>query len=130
MSFSAMLKVLANGVHPDTGEVLAPGSVAHRPDVIRMLFAVADELTLEPEKQKKSKLTVEERQLKNRAEGRPANAYFPWTEAEKLLLEQGYQGDETVEALSEKFERSTRAVAIQLEKMGLITAEQFLAMTQ
>lgn len=59
-----------------------------------------------------------------------ADAYFQWTEAEKQLLEQGYKGNETIEGLSEKFERSTRAVAIQLEKMGLITAEQFLAMTQ
>jgi hypothetical protein len=130
MTFPAMLKMLVNGEHPDTREVLPPGSVVQRPDVIRMLFAVADELALVPDKQKKSKLTVEERQLKNRAEGRPANAYFPWTEAEKLSLEQGYKGNETIEGLSEKFERSTCAVAIQLEKMGLITAEQFLAITQ
>ena len=129
-TISAMLKALANGINPETGELLGTGSVANKPEAIRILFILAQELSEEPEKQKKSKLSAEERQQKNIAEGRPAKSYFPWTDEERGLLEERHQAGDSVEQLSLKFERSVRAVAIQLEKMGLISAEQLLAFTQ
>lgn len=129
MNISAMLKALANGVNPETGEFMSAGSIVNQPDAIRLLFTLSDEMADEPEKQKKGKLTAEERQQKNIAEGRPAKSYFPWTELEKSLLEERFRADETIDVLSVKFERSIRAVAIQLEKMGLITAEQLLALS-
>lgn len=129
MNISAMLKALANGVNPETGEFMSAASIVNQPDAIRLLFTLSDEMADEPEKQKKGKLTAEERQQKNIAEGRPAKSYFPWTELEKGLLEERFRADETIEVLSLKFERSIRAVAIQLEKMGLITAEQLLALS-
>jgi hypothetical protein len=127
MTLSAMLKALANGVNPETGECLPSGSVANKPEAIRLLFMLSAELADEPEKQKKSKLTTEERQQRNLAEGRPAKSYFPWTDEERGQLEQSHRSGDTVEQLSIRFERSVRAVAIQLEKMGLISAEQLLA---
>lgn len=129
MNISAMLKALANGVNPETGEFMAASSIVNQPDAIRLLFTLSDELADEPEKQKKGKLTPEERQLKNIAEGRPAKAYFPWTDQEKEWLEERFRANESIENLGTKFDRSVRAVAIQLEKMGLITAEQLLAYT-
>ena len=129
MTISAMLKALANGVNPDTGECMSAGSVVNQPEAIRLLFTLSDELADEPEKVKKVKLTAEERQRKNLAEGRPAKSYFPWTEQERGLLEECFQAQMSIETLSVKFERSPRAVAIQLEKMGLISAEQLLAFT-
>ncbi len=129
MNISAMLRALANGVNPETGEVLSSGSVANKPEAIRMLFTLAEELIAEPEKQKKSKLSPEERQQKNIAEGRPAKSHFPWTEDERHLLEESYNQNNSIEALSTQFERSARAVAIQLEKMGLITAEELVVYT-
>lgn len=126
MTISAMLKALANGVNPDTGEFMASGSVTNQPEVIRMLFMLSDELAEGPEKQKKVRLTAEERQQKNIAEGRPAKSYFPWTDEERGLLEEHFRANDSVELLSIRFERSMRAVAIQLEKMGLISAEQLL----
>ncbi|MBB1202267.1 hypothetical protein EGM70_18480 [Enterobacteriaceae bacterium 89] len=130
MTISATLKALANGINPETGECLSSCSVANKPEAIRLLFMLSQELAEEPEKQKKAKLTAEERQQKNLAEGRPAKSYFPWTEEERGLLEQCHSAGHSVEQLSVKFERSVRAVAIQLEKMGLISAEQLLAYTQ
>jgi hypothetical protein len=127
MNICAMLRTLANGSNPETGEMMAPGSLANKPEAIRMLFALADELIAEPEKQKKAKLTPDERQQRNIAEGRPAKSHFPWTEEEKSTLEQEHLSGSNIEDLSMKFERSSRAVAIQLEKMGLITAEQLLS---
>ncbi|AIR60135.1 hypothetical protein RJE46_23645 [Cedecea neteri] len=129
MKISAMLKALANGVNPETGEVLGAESTANKPEAIRMLFALAEELLVSPEKPKKSRLTPEERQQRNLAEGRPAKSHFPWAEEEKQILAERFEQTGTIETLGDEFERSPRAVAIQLEKMGLITAEQLLAYT-
>lgn len=129
MNGAEMLRALANGINPETGEMMAPDSLTNKPEAIRILFALADELITVSEKPKKAKLTPEERQQKNIAEGRPAKSHFPWTEEEKLALEQEHSSGRNIDELSAKFERSSRAVAIQLEKMGLITAEQLLAYT-
>lgn len=130
MNTSAMLKALANGVNPDSGEFMPACSIANQPEAIRLLFTLSEELVEEPEKVKKGRLTAEERQQKNLAEGRPAKAYFPWSDEERSLLEERFQANDPIDILGVKFERSSRAVAIQLEKMGLITAEQLLAFTQ
>ena len=87
MNIGTLLRAQANGVNPDTGELLRPASAACAPEAIRLLFALADEFDGESELQKKARLTPEEKRQKNLAEGRPANAYFPWPEEEKLRLE-------------------------------------------
>ncbi|WP_425267209.1 hypothetical protein [Buttiauxella warmboldiae] len=121
-----ILRALANGVNPDTGELLSRSSVAQTPEMIRMLFTLAEELVDVSAKIKKTKLSLHERQQKNIAEGKPAKSYFPWSNEEKLQLAEGYTAGKTVEALSLELGRSGRAVAIQLEKLGLITAEQLM----
>ncbi|MCT4707514.1 hypothetical protein MUA04_06790 [Enterobacteriaceae bacterium H11S18] len=126
MKTTMMLRALANGINPDTGELLSRSSVAHAPDMIRQLFALSEEFAQQPP-EKKTKLSPEERQQKNIAEGKPAKSFFPWSDDEKQLLEAHYRAGKTPEVLSQEFCRSVRAVAIQLEKMGLITAEQLLS---
>ena len=126
MNTPTILKALANGINPDTGELLSRSSVAHTPDMIRLLFALSEEFVQLPEK-KKVKLSPEERQQKNIAEGKPAKSFFPWSDEEKCQLEEYFRQGKTPEMLSREFQRSVRAVAIQLEKMGLITAEQLIS---
>ncbi|MEL5300133.1 hypothetical protein PTR52_22870 [Serratia nevei] len=123
MNTGTLLRALANGVNPDTGELLRPASAACAPEAIRLLFALANEFDGEAELQKKARLTPEE----NLAEGRPANAYFPWPEEEKLRLRESHAAGATLEALSDEFERSTWSIAVQLQKMGLIDEEQAAA---
>lgn len=120
MNTGTLLRALANGVNPDTGELLRPASAACAPEAIRLLFALADEFDGESELQKKARLTPEEKRQKNLAEGRPANAYFPWPEEEKLRLRESHAAGATLEALSDEFECSTWSIAVQLQKMGLI----------
>jgi hypothetical protein len=126
MNTSTALRALANGVNPDTGELLPCSSVAQFPETIRLLFTLSEELTDKPEKSKKAKLSPQERQEKNIAEGKPAKSYFPWSEEEKRQLESDYEAGKSVEELGAELGRSVRAVAIQLEKVGLLTAEQLL----
>lgn len=131
LNLTMILKALANGINPETGELLPRSSVAQAPESIRLLFALSEEFAGAPQgqKDKKAKLSPAERQQKNIADGKPAKSYFPWDEAEKLLLEQRYSSGQAIELLGGDFGRSARAVAIQLEKMGLITAEQLVSYT-
>jgi len=124
MKTQAMLRALANGINPETGELLGTASMTGSPEAIRLLFALAEEFQVEPERQKKVKLSPEERQQKNIAEGRPAKSHFPWAEEEKQRLQEIYAEGGTLEALSSEFERTTWAIAVQLQKMGLITEQQ------
>lgn len=127
MNTGTLLRALANGVNPDTGELLKPASAACAPEAIRLLFALANEFDGESALQKKARLTPEEKRQKNLIEGRSANAYFPWSEEEKLRLRESHAAGATLEALSDEFERSTWSIAVQLQKMGLIGEEQAAA---
>lgn len=126
-----VFKQLARGFHPETGELLPPDSVAHNPAAIRVLYELAEEFALENfsgiKRKEKVRLTPEQRREKNRAEGKPANAYLPWSEEEKVRLSEVFQQGDDVAALSEQFERSSRSIALMLEKMALITAEEAAA---
>jgi hypothetical protein len=127
-TLSNQIKLLANGVHPETGEVLPDTSLVHRADVIRTLFALSEELAdLERPRTKKPKLSPEEKREKNIAEGRPPKSHFPWEEDEKLRLATEHGAGRTLYQLSRTFERSTLAVAVQLQKLGLITDEELEA---
>lgn len=125
MTLSTQLKLLANGINPETGEVLDEGSLTGKPEVIRMLFALADELSAyDKPKAKKPRLSPEERRQKNIAEGRPPKSHFPWEEDEKASLISEFGKDRDVSRLSAVFERSVLAVAVQLQKLDLISAEE------
>ena len=119
-----VLKCLANGIDPETGEELPKDSVAHRPEVIRAFYGLADELSNRQSGTKK-KQTEAERIQKNIEIGRPPRSHFPWTEQERSELDSLFKSGYSVEDLSAKFQRTSVAVASQLEKMGLITKEQY-----
>jgi hypothetical protein len=121
---SEKIKLLANGINPETGEVLDEGSLTNRPDVIRILFALAEELS-DKTNSKKPKLTLDERRQKNIAEGRPPKSHFPWGDEEKALLVSEFSRDSDVKRLAALFERSLLAIAVQLQKLELISEEEF-----
>jgi len=117
------LKLLANGINPKTGEVLSENSLTNRPDVIRILFALAEELYV-LEQTRKPRLTHEERRQKNIVEGRPPRSHFPWSEQEKVALTQEFEKNPRIKDLAQLFERSPLAIAVQLEKLTLISEEE------
>ncbi|MDN8543763.1 hypothetical protein ACMGEE_19195 [Erwinia sp. DT-104] len=131
MMAGEIFRLLAKGIHPETGELLPPASVVHTPDAIRLLFALAEEFSgvnfSSVKRQEKVKLTPEERREKNRAEGRPGNAYLPWSEEQKQELIALFRQGHSVSELAGLCERSPRSIAMQLEKQALITAEQAAA---
>ncbi|WP_346826575.1 hypothetical protein [Serratia inhibens] len=52
------------------------------------------------------------------AEMPAAKSYFPWADEEKQRLQESYAEGGTLEALSGEFERTTWAIAVQLQKWG------------
>ena len=125
MSVSAQLRMLANGVHPETGELLDENSLTQRPETIRMLFALAEEFAgAEENRRRKQKLTPVERRQKNIAEGRPPKSHFPWSEEEKSTLEGEMRKQVQILSLAAQFERSPLAIAVQAHKMKLISDDE------
>ncbi|MEI2267578.1 hypothetical protein [Erwinia sp. CGal63] len=131
MMAGEIFRLLAKGIHPETGELLPPASVVHTPDAIRLLFALAEEFSgvnfSMAARKEKVKLTPEQRREKNRAEGRPANAYLPWSEDEKQTLVLQFRQGCSISDLAGICERSPRSVAMQLERLALISAEEAAA---
>lgn len=128
MTLSRQLKLLAQGIHPETGEILDKNSAANSPDAIRLLFTLAEEFAGSPKPAAKTpKLTPAERRQKNITEGKPAKSHFPWDEEEKNRLLQEFARESNVEHLAAVFERSPLAIAVQLHKAQLISEEELQA---
>jgi hypothetical protein len=72
-----IIKSLANGVDPTSGEIFAMDSPYNNPIIIRALFG-GMALVVNPPK--KTKRTLEQRQADNLEKGYPRNANMPWTE--------------------------------------------------
>lgn len=125
MDFIEKLKILANGINPETGEVLGRHSLTGKPETIRILYSLADELSLTyTSKVSKTKLSPQEKKAKNIAEGKPEKSHFPWEEAEKVQLIKKFKAGISIEKLSVIFKRSPLAVAAQLHKLEFITEEK------
>lgn len=94
-----------------------------------MLLNVLDrdlcEITNEKPIKTKHKLQPEERRQKNISEDKPPKSHFPWSDEEKRMLEDAFKNDSDIALLANQFERSMLAVAVQLQKFGLISEEEF-----
>jgi hypothetical protein len=131
MTLTAQLKLLANGINPETGEVLGRRSLTRKPDVIRSLFGLIEELSalVEPSAKKTKsaqppKQTQAQRRQQNISDGRAPKSNFPWSDVEKKQLEGFFRQIRNIEQTAEKFERSKLAVAVQLQKLGLISDDE------
>ena len=122
MTLGALLKRLAKGVHPVTGQALPVNSVVHEPVIIRALYSIADEIgDVDIRKAKKS---ISERRAENIEKGKPANAHLPWSDDAFNALATEFEAGRNISELADSFERSRLAIAIQLEKAGLISEEK------
>ncbi len=116
-----IIKSLANGVDPTSGEVFAMDSPYNNPIIIRALFGG---LALVVNPPKKTKRTLEQRQADNLEKGYPRNANMPWTEALKEDLAEQFNAAINANELAVKFERSYGSIVAQLKFQGLITEEE------
>ena len=98
-----VLRVLADGVNPTTGEVLPDSDSSNQVEIVRAIHTVLDALA--STKQKKTA---------------PANAGKPWTEEDDKILCKMYDENCSVESICEYFKRSPGGIAARLVHVGKI----------
>ncbi len=106
-----ILKALADGVNPMTGEVLAKNDSCNEPDVIRTLHWVLNVLE-----------KTDNRKAAPRA-GRE-NAGLPWTEEEEHMLCIMFDRGDSKKEICDYFKRSERGISARLVKLGKIQARE------
>jgi len=113
-----IVKTLAQGVHPTTGEVFPPESPYNDPEVIRALFSM-----LESVKQvRQPRKSLDERRRENVELGRPMNAGLPWTEEDRAVVRSGFQDGMTIEKLASTLGRSSGSIVAEVIRQDLVPA--------
>lgn len=111
-----IVKTLAQGVHPTTGEVFPPESPYNDPEVIRALFSM-----LESVKQvRQPRKSLDERRRENVELGRPMNAGLPWTEEDRAVVRSGFQDGMTIEKLASTLGRSSGSIVAEVIRQDLV----------
>ena len=111
-----ILKALADGIDPATGEQFPPGSSYQYPDTVRALYHAVQ--ALEGPAQPGSVPSRE------RNKSAPENAGRPWSEEEDERLAQAFDSGKTVLQLADEHKRSRIAIEARLVKLEKISAPQ------
>ena len=105
----AIVRSLANGVDPESGEVFPPQSVYQRPQIVRALYEAGSALErVERFERRKTEL--------------PAKTGQPWTEDEDRKLLAAFDAGRGLQELVSAHERSAGAIRARLIKYGRIAA--------
>lgn len=104
-----ILKTLADGIDPGTGETLPAASAYQHPDAVRALFVAIRALEA-PEAETKRSMPA----------SRPGtgNSGKPWSKEEDEQLLAAFDGGQTVEAIAQAHGRSKVAIEARLAKFG------------
>jgi len=112
----SIVKKLAEGVDPNTGEVFAPDSPYNEPRIIRALFTVHDLVR----QARKPRMSADEKRQENLDLGRPRNYGMPWTDDARSQVAKGFEDEKTVEELATTHERTQGAIRAELIRQGLL----------
>ncbi len=104
-----IIRPLADGVDPTTGEAFPPDSPYQQSPIVRALLAAAQAL----------EEAGERRRRHNRL---PANAGQPWSDSEDARLAEGFDGGGTVAELAKGHQRTQAAIHARLVKLAKIEA--------
>src|SRR3954469_17839805 len=105
----AVVRSLANGVDPETGEVFPPESAYQRPQTVRALYEAAAALErIERFDRRRSQM--------------PPKTGEPWSEEEDRKLLSAFDAGRALQELAAQHERTMGAVRARLLKYGRINA--------
>lgn len=105
----AIVRSLANGIDPETGEVFPADSVYQRAQSVRAMYAAAEAL------ERNARVEQRRREL-------PAKTGEPWSEDEDRKLLAGFDAGRALQELAAAHERTMGAVRARLLKYGRINA--------
>jgi hypothetical protein len=104
-----VVRSLANGVDPDSGEVFPPESPYQRPQVVRALYQAASAL------ERSARFESRRSQL-------PPKTGEPWTEDEDRKLLASFDAGRALQDLAAAHERTMAGVRARLVKYGRLAA--------
>lgn len=104
-----IIRALADGVNPVTGEAYPEHSPYAEPRTLRALFLAVDLMQREVEREK-------------RRERLPANFGMPWSEKEDKELTDAFEQGRTIPDLAHRHKRTQSSIKLRLEKLGKITS--------
>jgi hypothetical protein len=102
-----IVRALADGVNPVTGEAYPEHSPYAEPRTLRALYSAVDLMQREVEREK-------------RRERLPANFGKPWTEGEDRMLAAEFDAGASMPEIARKHERTQSSIRLRLEKLGKI----------
>lgn len=100
-----IVRALADGVNPITGEMWPDNSPYAEPRTLRALFSAVDLMQREVEREKKR-------------ERLPANFGKPWNEGEDRVLTTEFDAGLAIGEMSRKHARTQSSIRLRLEKLG------------
>ena len=122
MNNSDIIKALAKGHNPITGELILDDSALSDPIIIRALFAASEAMNSN-NKSSESRFTSSQRNSKveqNMNEGRPKNHGLPWASAQKAELINKFNNGASIDELTLFYERTRGSINGVLFNEGLI----------
>lgn len=102
-----IVRALADGVNPVTGEAYPDHSPYAEPRTLRALYSAVDLMQKEVEREK-------------RRERLPANFGKPWTDGEDKLLVAEFDAGVPMGEIARKHQRTQSSIRLRLEKLGKI----------
>ena len=111
-----ILKALAEGIDPATGEQFPGGSSFQHPETVRALYSAIRLL-----ESGSAPVPAAQASGEPRKPG-PANAGRPWSQDEDLRLGKAYDSGRSIEELADAHQRSRIAIEARLAKLGRIEA--------
>ena len=102
-----IVRALADGVNPVTGEAYPEGSPYAEPRTLRALYSAVDLMAREVERER-------------RRERLPANFGKPWEEGEDRALAGEFDSGATMSEMARRHMRTQSSIRLRLEKLGKI----------
>lgn len=107
-----ILKALADGIDPATGEQFSAASTYQHPDTVRAIYSAIRLLETS---------SLSAHPAAPRKPG-PENAGRPWSQEEDLRLGKEYDNGQSIDELAEAHKRSKWAIESRLVRLGKIAA--------
>ncbi len=119
-----VLKTLADGIDPATGEAFATGSAYQHPDTVRALYSAIRVLEggATPAAQAAQATPVRQTSAATAAKPGYENSGRPWSQDEDTRLGSAYDAGKSIEELVGVHKRSKWAIEARLARLGKIPA--------
>lgn len=116
----SIIEALANGLDPETGEVLPEQTILNQPKIIRALFFATQVLDNLSKEKNPGNAVADLSKKAKREKTRLGNAGKGWTNTEDNVLLSSFNGGVPVKDIAARHGRSIGAIAARLVRLGCV----------